>query len=134
MDLESGHSDLNPGSSYELCPCLGNLTSLCPNFFTVGWVLPNSLLWEVSNTVKMDLTSFYNMLIIIVSSCLISYIQPSYSKYRHWILLGERENYWGSGDNKADKTVVENRSWCTRNLFYIVIPLKKRFPEEWFLR
>lgn len=58
----------------------------------------------------MDLTSFYNMLIVIVSSCLISYTQPSYSQCSHWILLGERENYWGLGDNKADETLVENRS------------------------
>lgn len=125
MDLESDHLDLSPGSSCWLCPCLGNLTSLCLNFFTVRWVLPNRLLWEVNNIIRMDLTSFYNKFIVIVSSCLISYTQPSYSQCSPWILVRECESYWGSGDNKADETLVENRSWCTHNLFHIVIPLKK---------
>ena len=59
-----------------VCPCLGNLTSLCLSFLSVRWIIPHSLLWGENDNTRKVLTSIYNMFIAVtVSPCLNILIQ-----------------------------------------------------------
>ena len=59
-----------------MCPCLGNLTSICLSFLSVRWILPCSLPWGENNNTRKVLTSVYNMFIAVtVSPCLNILIQ-----------------------------------------------------------
>ena len=72
-----------------MCPCLGNLTSICLSFLSVRWILPCSLLWGENNNTRKVLTSVYNMFIAVtVSPCLNILIQTKLVSVQSLWLFG----------------------------------------------